>query len=261
METNQIRVLDRAIDILDAIRQNGGKARITQISKQTGLPKSTIFRILSALISRGYVQKPEQQEQYSLGYKLIEISLSAAMKWDVIHLAEPFLEQIRNEFNETGALAVKVGIQYSFVAQVPSQWEYRVNPVLGERYYLHWAGTGKAILAFSPEQEIREICSLLDTTSVTGNTIRNEQFLREQLAKIIKDGFAYSYSERIEGGASISVPIIGKNGLAKAAVSIIAPEVRLRKMDTFQVGKRLAEIAAQLQQLYQVAGVLQENFA
>ena len=194
MESNQIRVLDRAIDILDVLRQNGGKARITQIGKETGLAKSTIFRILNALAARGYVQKLSGQEMYALGFKLIEISFSAASDWDVINLAIPFLEQIRDEFNETGAIAIKSGIRYAFVAQVPCQQEYRVNPVLGERYYLHWAGTGKAILAFSSEQEIQEIYSLLADTAATGNTIREPQQLLEQINEIKKYGFAYSYS-------------------------------------------------------------------
>ncbi|MCE5208907.1 MAG: hypothetical protein LLG42_11440 [Chloroflexi bacterium] len=150
--------------------------------------------------------------------------------------------------------------RYTFVAQVPCQQEYRVNPVLGERYYLHWAGTGKAILAFSSKHEIQEIYSLLADTAATENTFREPQQLLEQINEIKKYGFAYSYSERIEDGASISAPILGKDGNAQAAISLIDPEIRLRKMDTLQVGKRLAEIASQLEHIYQTAGVILEYY-
>lgn len=258
MEQNQIRVLERAVDILDALRRSGGKARIHQIQKETGLAKSTVFRILNALMTKGYVKKLPEQEMYALGYKLIELSFSAASEWDAVHLAAPFLEQIREEFSETGALAIKNGIHYSFVAQAACLREYRVNVVLGEQYYLHWAGTGKAMLAFSKAGEIDQICSLLTDTAVTGNTIRDPNKLRAELDQIKSACYAYSYSERVEGGASISVPIFNRGGDVQGALSLIAPEIRLRKIDIEQAGQKMIEIANQLEHLYQSAGVVLE---
>ncbi len=258
MEQNQIRVLERAVDILDVLRRNGGKARIHQIQKETDLAKSTIFRILNALMTKGYIKKLPDQETYALGYRLIELSFSAVSEWDVVQLAAPFLEQIRDDFNETGALAIKSGIRYSFVSQAACQREYRVNVTLGEHYYLHWAGTGKTMLAYSSPEEIEQICALLPETAVTSNTIRDVNRLKEELSLIKNTRYAYSYSERVEGGASISVPMFNRAGEVQAALSLIAPEIRLRKINIEAAGQKMIEIASQLEHLFQSAGVVLE---
>ncbi|MEM5776421.1 MAG: IclR family transcriptional regulator C-terminal domain-containing protein, partial [Anaerolineaceae bacterium] len=63
---------------------------------------------------------------------------------------------------------------------------------------------------------------------------------------------------RVEGGASISVPIFNRGGDVRGALSLIAPEIRLRKIDIEQAGQKMIDIASQLEHLYQSAGVVLE---
>ncbi len=251
----RIRAVERATEILEYLRQCGGSAGVSAISQGTGLAKSTAFRILETLCARGYLRKETSTEQYTFGYKLIELSFSAAGQWDLIHLARPYLEQIKEEMKETAALAVKTGNRYTFVAQAMCTHEYRVNPVLGEKYYLHWAGTGKAILAFSDREDLESILKILSSTKVTERTIDDADQLNIELNEIRKKGFAYSFSERIEGGASISAPLRDARGVTGAAISLIGPEIRLRKLDVDETGKKVVEIARHLEQIYQLSGI------
>ncbi len=250
-----VRAIVRAIEVLEYLRQCGGTAGVSAISKGTGLAKSTAFRILETLCAKGYLRKEVSSEQYTFGYKLIELSFSAAGQWELINIARPYLEQIKEELKETAALAVKIGNQYMFVAQAMCSHEYRVNPVLGEKYYLHWAGTGKVILAFSGLDDQQSIIEILKSTKITERTIDDPEALQKELYSIREKGFAYSFSERIEGGASISAPLRDSHGVTRAAISLIGPEIRLRKLDIDETGKKLVVIARHLEQIYQSSGI------
>lgn len=250
-----IRVLERTAEILEAIKNGGGNVGVSMISRSTGLPKSTVFRILSSLVELGFVRRLADGDQYALGYRLMQLSFLAVGDWEVVSLAMPYLEELKEETRETAALAIRRNLHYSFIAQVSCLQEYRVNAALGEKYFLHWAGTGKAILAFSPEPILTEILKMIPENAATGRTIRKPEELISQIDRIRENGFAYSYSERIEGGASISAPVLDHNGIAKAAISIIGPEVRIQKLDRDLVGSRLMEIASQLSRIYQGFGV------
>ena len=259
MESNTVRSVERAIEILEVIKSRGGETGISTISRETGLSKSTVFRILNALKTKGMVRKDDVTDQYSLGQKIIELAFSASMQWDIISLAMPYLEKLRDTISETAALAIKMEKDYSFIAQAMCRHEYRVNPVLGERYCLHWAGTGKVILAFTPEDELSEMLALIPHKKATSQTIIDPRKMMEQIEEIRKRGFAYSFSERIEGGASISAPICDALGNAQAAVSLIGPEIRFRKLNLNEAGRAVVEAGKQIEMVYRGAGIKLEK--
>ena len=254
-ESIQIRVLERAIDILDVLKHHAGNVSLSTISRETSIAKTTVFRILQTLCSRGYVRQEPGTNHYVLGYKLLELSFSAATQWEFISLAQPYLDRLRDELNETTALAIKSGIYYAFIARALCRNEYRVTPVMGERYYLHWAGTGKAILAYASAEEVEAILALLPSTAVTGHTLRDPAELNEQLTDIRQTGCASSFSERIEGGASYSTAILDKKQKPVAAISVVGPEIRLKKMDRALVCEKLQNAARALETAYRLAGV------
>ena len=45
-----VSVLDRIIAILDAVRESPGPTSITQLAARTALPKSTVSRLVTAMI-------------------------------------------------------------------------------------------------------------------------------------------------------------------------------------------------------------------
>lgn len=259
MSAVPVRAIERTFKVLDVLRQEGGSAGISEISRKTGLPKTTVFRLLFTLSGLGVVRQDASTENYSLGFKLIELAFSAAQHLDIISLAMPYLENLRDEKQETTALAIKIGMEYAFIAQAACQHEYRVNPVLGEKYNLHLAGTGKAILAFSTEEDVKQLMHIIPSAPATSFTITDPKVLQTQLKQIRQNGFAFSFSERIEGGASFSAPVIDNRGFAQAAISIIGPEVRLRKMSIHETGRAVAETARKLEMVYLTTGIKLEN--
>jgi IclR family KDG regulon transcriptional repressor len=151
-----VRAVERVVDILSAIQSHGGVAGISEISRELGLAKSTVHRILAVLTDREMVYKDKSTNRYSLGYKLFDLAFSARRPWDFISCAMPCLEEARDRLHETASIALRLGEQYSYVAQAVSGHSTPVTTVLGRYYPLHWGATGKAMLAALPDEQLQE---------------------------------------------------------------------------------------------------------
>jgi DNA-binding IclR family transcriptional regulator len=254
MESNNVRSVVRAIDILDVVRKKGGAVGVSEISQDIGLAKSTVYRLLETLRDKGMLHKDRVTEAYSLGYKVLELAFSTSTNWDLINLAMPYLEELRDNFNETTALALKVGLHYTYIAEAVSHQEFRVNPILGRQYPLHWAGTGKAILAYIPEDELREVLKIAPYSRSTPLTVTDPEILLKQLDQVRQDGYAVSFSERAEGAAAFASPICDRQGYAQAAVCLVGPESRLHKMDLKSAGKAIVEVGRKIEMVYRSVG-------
>ena len=255
MASQSVKSVERAMDVLDAIRAAGGSMGVTELSHELGLAKSTVHRMLVALTRKGMLRQEEKTEQYIFGHKILEMASAAAQHLDIIGVAMPYLEELRDRTGETAALALKVGRQYSYVVQAVSPKEYRVNPVLGRNYPMHWAATGKAILSAMPADEFEECMKVVPELRSTDRTVTDVKLLREQLAELCRDGYAASFSERNIGSVAISSPIRNRQGYAYAAACIIGPESRIRREDASGLGPIVAEVTHRIEIACQALGI------
>lgn len=258
MGTKSIRAVERAIDVLQVIRARDGSAGVSEISQELGLAKSTVHRILVALLNKGMVRKDVDTNLYSFGYTILEFALTGFQKKDIISVAMPYLEELRDKSGETAALALKVGIKFTYVVQVVSPIEHRVTIALGRQYPLHWTGTGKAILAFLNEDELAECLEIAPTLRATPYTITDREILLDQIKEIRNCGYAVSFSERQIGSTAIASPILNRNSLAVGALAVIGPESRLREIDWHRLGEQVAEVSRKVDMIFQASGLDEE---
>ncbi|MBN1314221.1 MAG: IclR family transcriptional regulator [Anaerolineales bacterium] len=246
MDSKSVRVVERAMDVLFVMKNHGRSLGVSEISKELGLAKSTVHRLLVALANKGMVRQDEDTGRYSFGYNILEMAYSATQQWDIISLALPYLEELCDKTGETTALAIKVGLQYTYVTQVASTHEYRVNKVLGQHYPLHWAATGKAILAFIRDQEKNECLQLAPQLIATPRTTGDPDMLQEQLDEIREKNYAISIGEHHPGIVAIASPILDRDGYANAAICLVGPESRVLPQDMQKLGNIVASISEKI---------------
>jgi IclR family KDG regulon transcriptional repressor len=255
MASQSVKSVERAMDVMDAIRAAGGSMGVTELSQELGLAKSTVHRLLVALTKKEMLRQDERTEQYIFGHKILEMASSVSQHPDVISVAMPYLEELRDRTGETAALALKVGRQYCYVVQAVSPKEYRVNPVLGRNYPMHWAATGKAILSAMPMDELEECMKVVPELRSTERTVTDVGVLREQLAQLCQDGYAASFGERNIGSVAVSSPIRNRRGYAYAAACIVGPESRIRREDVPSLGRTVAEVTRKIEVACQALGI------
>ena len=113
--TESVRAIERALDVLLCFSQAEPVLSLTQIAEQLEMPKSTIHRYLATLEAARFVRRDEATGSYHLGYRFIEMASLVLQEADLERWAQPHLERLSGESDETVDLAVLDGEQVVYL--------------------------------------------------------------------------------------------------------------------------------------------------
>jgi len=237
-----VNVIERVADILDSLSGGEPEQGITELSSRLNLGKSTVHRLVSALVKRGYMQQNPTNSKYHLGPAAIRLGLVSTLRsLDIRALALPIMEQLRDQTGETITLTVRSEHQRIYIAQVESKKEIRQTIEVGRAYPLYLGGTGKVILAFLPQEEQALILKEAETSGQIDVTR-----LKAELGEITRSGYASSRGERSPDAASVAAPIRDHSEQVIGAMSVAGPVSRITPKRQSEVAPYLVEAAAHL---------------
>ena len=225
-ERHSIQSVDRAVSLLEAIAEAGGESTLTELSHRTKLNISTCHHLLSTLVARGYVAKVPVRRSYALGARILYLSNACLRQVDLPARAAPFIEKINERTGETVHLAVLQGDAMMKVAKRESRHPVRVDTgTLGKTDAPHATATGKAMLAWLPEDDMRRVLSH-GLTRFTPKTIIEWPSLIEALRHVRRNGYAVDDEEYQPGVICIGAAIRDHNGAVVGAISASTPTMR-----------------------------------
>jgi len=224
-KTPTVKSISRAADILFCL--SNGINTVTGISRQCKLNKSTVHRLLKALIESQLATRDPLNQQYYLGPLITRLSSNPQTTHNyLIMCAIKEMRQLRDIVEETVTLNLLIGIQYVRIHEIPSEHDLRVIDTYDPVGPIFIGATAKVLLSQLDEQELRVAMKAISFTRVTEHSVTNKKILIAQSRKIRKQGYAVSYGERIAGSLCISAPI--KKYFYPVALSVVGPESRLR---------------------------------
>ena len=106
---------------------------MTEISKATGVHKSTASRILATLESRSLVSRNEWNSKYSLGMRLVEYARRKLDQIDVLSCARPYLERLVETTSETAHLALLDHHEIVYIDKVDTPQTLMMRSRVGNR--------------------------------------------------------------------------------------------------------------------------------
>ncbi|WP_195277072.1 IclR family transcriptional regulator [Anaerotruncus rubiinfantis] len=237
-----VQSLDRAFDLIERLSLNPDGMLLMELSTASGLHKSTVHRLLSALISLGYVRKDESSNRYRLTLKLFELSGRVVDNIDVLEIAKPHIEQLRNHTQEAIHLVVREGADIVYIHKAESkQSSIRMFSRIGMRRPMYCTAVGKSIMATMTDDEVIRIWEKSDVKPYTEHTIVDLGSLFRELDTIRRCGYALDNEENELGVRCIGAAILDYTGRGRAALSISAP---LARMTDTRVEELSAEILA-----------------
>ena len=159
-------VLDRIIDILDAVRESRGSISITELAARTALPKSTVSRLVAAMIQQRYLERTE--DGVTLGLRLFELGARASVPRRLIAAAAPVIKNLWDLTGERVGLWVHQGTDMVSIAAVPGRLPM-LSTRAGMRSPALTTASGKAYLAFCADQSVvdRVSAPLIDDAART----------------------------------------------------------------------------------------------
>ena len=231
-KTGRIQTIDRTIKILNCFSEYQPERKLSEISEEIGLNKSTAHGILNTLKYHGLISQDLESHKYRLGLRLMELGSRAANSLNVIHIAGPIIREICNEVEETVHLGTLNGKEMVYIDKIESWQSMRIASSVGARLPAYSTGMGKAIMAFLNHEDLMK--AIPDVFKpFTPYTITNmDEFLKE-LETIRKNGYAIDNEENSIGLKCVAAPIFNHEGKVKYSISVSGPGVRMSdgKMD------------------------------
>jgi DNA-binding IclR family transcriptional regulator len=221
-----IGVLSRAFDILAIFSHSRPSLGLGEVVTAVGLPKTTVFRVLSSLVERGYCECEPQTGKYSLGFELLRLADIRRRQTNVHDIAAPAMREIRNAVNETVILSVRAGDSRVHIDFVEGLHAMRRMADLGVPAPLYAGAASKVLLAGMEDDEIEAYLDRTDLTAFQDSTITDRDMLWREVRSIRKRGFAESKGELFAGGGALAAPIKDFGGRTIAVLDILTPEHR-----------------------------------
>ena len=235
---NPIQSADRIFSILEALADHGSM-RIIDLSELLGLHKSTVHRQLASLTSMGYVIQNEQTGEYSLTFKLVELSGKILKNMDILNLVRPYEERLSELCDETVHFVKRSGNVVLYLDKVEVQSvrmrSVRLSSQVGLSRPMYCSGVGKAIMAQLSEQEIEDIWNNSTIERKTEHTVTDLKALKKELKETLKRGYALDNEENELGIRCIAVPVYDYRNEPIYAMSISTlvgrmPDERLKEL-------------------------------
>ena len=245
-ERYYLRSIGRALEVLDCFDGNVPMT-LKEISKTTGLPDSTLFRVLLTLEKHSYLSQA-MDGAYQLAPKLRFgwlIGQANALRDKV----RPELERLAQRFNETASMAYLYEDRIHVLDSIETFHEIRMSNRIGRVLPPHCSALGKAITAFQDRAIAEQIVEIYGLSRRTDRTITDRARLFDEFAEIRRTGIACDREESILGGVCYSAAIRPAGKPVVAAISLSTPVVRMTPERGEQTRRALLEAAARASQI------------
>ena len=233
-----IEVVGKALAVMDVFVEARKPAlSLRDLAAATQLNKNTVFRVLHTLTEHGYLIK--RGHEYEIGAKLLQLSNGKFRHKGLVAVCGPFLDALRDEFQETVNLGVLEGGQIRYVDVRESPHRFRLVEHVGGSDPLHCTALGKAWLAHLPYEKVRQLLKQQGMPKLTERTLVTLTAMKKELERVRSRGYAEDDEESMAGAFCVGAPVLDSAGSPVAAISISGPTTRF---DRGRAGRAVTEL-------------------
>lgn len=236
--SESIRAVERALDILLCFSSERSKLSLTQIAEIVGMNKSTVHRLLLTLEGKSFLHRESSTGLYELGYRFLDMASIVIKNVDIQGFAQPYLERLAEECGETVDLAILDGSQIIYLQVIESNQRVKLAAAVGQRLPVHCTASGKAFLAYLPQDEIHRILAG-GLTRYTENTLTSIEEIKKDIEQTRSRGFSISEQEFENYIHAIAAPILNANQVPVAVIAVVGPSFRLPLERMLELGQML----------------------
>jgi DNA-binding IclR family transcriptional regulator len=230
-----VQSIARAFELLRVLAV--GPAGITELAARTGLPKSTVARIMAALEEEGAVAREDDGRGFVMGPGMAELAGAIDASAALATAIRPHLQWLSAQLGEAAGFSVPTGYSLQYVVQVESPNPVQVRDYTGLTVPMHIGPSGLCVMAQWPGEEIdRYLARPLE--AFTTHTVNDPALIRKRLEEIREQGYFWIYEEFAEGINSVAAPVFTTGARALGAIHVHGPAYR------FPAAGNTEEIAA-----------------
>ncbi|AZS75769.1 IclR family transcriptional regulator [Streptomyces lydicus] len=216
-----VSVISKLVAILEAFDDSAPCMTLSDLSRRTGIPVSTVHRLVRELVAWGGLER-DDKGRYAIGLRLWEIGSLCTRGPGLREAAMPFIEDLYEATHENVQLAVLEGDQALYVERISGRHAVPVISRSGGRLPAYAAGVGIALLAHAPA-EVQERILASPLRRLTPKTLTEPQQLRRAFAEVRRTGVAICNGYIDLESLSVAAPVFGPGRQVVAALSIVVP--------------------------------------
>lgn len=216
--------LQRGLRVLESIAEAQRPLGIAEIAKRLGLPRSAVFRLTYTLRHMGFLETQGENRDFALGPRVLNIGYAFLASKDIIEVARPELERLRDETNVSSHLAIYSDGEVLYLSTVQTRSGFLSNMNVGDRVPAYASPLGWLLLSNYPSRALAQIYQDKKLKELTVQTPTTIDALVARVAQAAAKGYVISHGIVETGGVSISAPIMDGPGQTVAALDISGPE-------------------------------------
>jgi IclR family transcriptional regulator, acetate operon repressor len=220
---SRVQSIERAFAVLAAL--GDGPLGVTVVAERVRLPKSTVARLLAALVAEGAVEQLPGGTDYRIGERLVGLAAGVQPTRSLVAITRPQLADLASRTGEAAGLSIPDGFTVHYVDQEDSPNPVGVRDWTGVRLPFHVTSAGLVILAHRRDAEVgRFLAQPLER--FTARTVTDPTAIRERLRRARLDGFAWTCDEFAEGISSVAAAVADPDGEVIGAIHVHGPSYR-----------------------------------
>lgn len=250
-----VQSLDRALMALVLLRDNRrGEMGLSELSRELGLHRSTLHRLLATLLRHGFVAQDPISKRYRLGLAYLPFGHAAVEHLEVRRHALRHMHALADDSGESVYLNILAGGLMLCVDGVVGPRSVTVDTNAGVALPLHATATGKCFLAWMSPAERDTYLARERLVPVTQRTIVEPAELLAQLDAVRRQGYATNDEETEPGVRYVAAPIFDQRGEIVASISIGFPVLRVSQADLPRYAAAVMAAAARISASLSYAG-------
>ncbi|MFN9602559.1 MAG: IclR family transcriptional regulator [Planctomycetota bacterium] len=227
----------KTMAVIEAVSRSGTGLTQAEVVQQTGCSANLVFRVLSTLVTLGYMTRQDEDRRYLLTSRLIETCQPRTMDRSLVLSSHAAMQWLRDQTRETVQLMIRAGNKGLVLEQLSGLEAVQVMGRVGMQIPLYSCAPGKAILASLSQAEFEEWLHATKLKRFTDNTKATREALVDDLERTRLRGYAEDWEEGIEGIRCVAAPILDAYERPLGAITVMSPSKRLPQ-------KRFTEIGA-----------------
>jgi IclR family pca regulon transcriptional regulator len=219
-----VQSVARGLAVIKAFDENHRQLTLSEVAAITGLTRAAARRFLLTLAELGYLRTDGRM--FALTPRVLDLGYAYLSSMSLPEIAEPHLERLVAEVQESASVTVLDDTDIVYVARVPTSRIMRVTISVGTRFPAYATSMGRVLLADLSAAGLDAYLERASMQPITARTVTGPGVLRAELDRVREQGWALVDQELEEGLRSLAAPITGRSGRTIAAVNIATHAAR-----------------------------------
>ena len=222
-----VPAVDRTIQVLNVFMDGSPPLSVSELSRQLGINKSTLYSILNTLVYHHWLERDETSKTYRPGFGLYTLGYRAGAHVDLIASAHPFVAELAHELQETIMLTAFRDEHIVLIDLGEAPHDLKLSARIGQHMPYNAGAFGMVFNAARSRTELDELVRHRGMRTFTKKTISDLHLYVRALEQVRVQGYAIESEEYMEGICGVAVPIVNAHGQVAASLGVVGFKSRL----------------------------------